>query len=137
MPNCESASLPTLFVSPQLEQGTKHSVKNPARFAAATAVMAAGLGLAGLGVATEAQAQVGPVPQWCPGDFWDPGSGNNWDGGGRDDTFRGQSGRGWDRDNYGGPGWDRDNHGGPGDHNGFGGPGDHGGGDHGGGGGHR
>jgi hypothetical protein len=102
-----------------------------------------------LGVATEAQAQVGPFPQWCPGDFWDPGWGNNWDGGGCHDNFRGQGGpgwdrnnyggngwdrdnhggNGWDRDNHGGNGWDRDNHGGPGDHNGFGGPG--------GGGGHR
>ncbi|WP_424757760.1 hypothetical protein [Mycobacterium sp.] len=109
-----------------------------------------------MGVATEAQAQVGPFPQWCPGDFWDPGWGDNWDGGGCHDNFRGQGGPGWDRDNYGGNGWDRDNHGGngwdrggpgdrggfgdhggPGDHNGFGGPGDHGGGDQGGGGGHR
>ncbi len=103
-------------------------------------MIAAGLGLAGLGVATEAQAQVGPFPQWCPGDFWDPGWGNNWDGGGCHDNFRGQGGPGWDRDNHGGPGWDRDNHGGGGwdrdNHGGFGG-GDHGGpGDHGGGGDH-
>lgn len=46
-------------------------MKNVARFTAA-AVIAAGLGLAGLGAATEAQAQPGPFPQWCPGDFWDP-----------------------------------------------------------------
>jgi hypothetical protein len=38
-----------------------------------TFAMAAGLGLAGLGVAADAQAQPGPFPQWCPGDFWDPG----------------------------------------------------------------
>jgi hypothetical protein len=43
--------------------------------------MIVGLGLAGLGVATEAQAQRGPFPQWCPGEFWDPGWGNNWDWG--------------------------------------------------------
>src|ERR1700733_1640669 len=144
MPNCESASLPTLFVSPQLEQGTKHSVKNPARFAAATAVMAAGLGLAGLGVATEAQAQVGPFPQWCPGDFWDPGWGNNWDGGRCHDNWRGGPGDRGGFGDHGGPGGfgDHGGFGGPGDHGGVGGPGDHGGGDHGGGdhgggGGHR
>jgi hypothetical protein len=56
-------------------------MKNVARYAAATAVMAAGLGLAGLSVATEAQAEPGPFPQWCPGDFWDPGWGDNWDWG--------------------------------------------------------
>ncbi|CPR10570.1 Secreted protein antigen [Mycobacterium bohemicum DSM 44277] len=37
------------------------------------------MGLAGLGVAAEAQAHPGPFPQWCPGDYWDPGWGNNWD----------------------------------------------------------
>jgi hypothetical protein len=115
----------------------RFDVKNSARFAAATAVIAAGLGLAGLGVATEAQAQVGPFPQWCPGDFWDPGWGNNWDGGGCHENFRGQGGPGWDhdnhgggwdRDNHGGGGWDRDNHGGGGwdrDNHGGGGGGDH------------
>ncbi|OMC49974.1 hypothetical protein A5744_02670 [Mycobacterium sp. IS-1264] len=41
--------------------------------------MIVGLGLAGLGAAIEAQAQPGPFPQWCPGEFWDPGWGNNWD----------------------------------------------------------
>ena len=41
--------------------------------------MAAGLGLVGLGAANEAQAQPGPLPQWCPGDFWDPGWGPNSD----------------------------------------------------------
>jgi len=89
-------------------------MKNVARFAAATAVTAAGLGLAGLSAGTEAQAQPGPFPQWCPGDFWDPGWGDNWDGGHCHDNFRG------DRGGFG-------DHGGPGDHGGFGGPGDHGG----------
>ena len=46
---------------------------------AATAVMAAGLGWAGLAAATEAQAQPGPIINWCPGDFWDPTWGTNWD----------------------------------------------------------
>lgn len=46
---------------------------------AATALAIGGLGLAGLGIATQAQAHPGPFPQWCPGEFWDPGWGNNWD----------------------------------------------------------
>jgi hypothetical protein len=54
----------------------------------ATAVIAAGLGLAGLTAATDAHAQPGPLPTWCPGDFWDPGWGNNWDWGGCHDNFR-------------------------------------------------
>jgi hypothetical protein len=45
--------------------------------------MTAGLGLAGLGAAAIAQAQPAPFPDyhWCPGQFWDPGWGGNWDGG--------------------------------------------------------
>src|SRR5271170_7647493 len=75
-------------------------MKNVARFAAATAVMAAGLGLAGLGAATVAQAQPGPFPQWCPGDFWDPIWGGNPDG-----FHCHAGGPGWNR---GGPdGWNR------------------------------
>jgi hypothetical protein len=54
-------------------------MKEYARFAAATAVMAAALGLVGLGTADEARAQPGPLPQWCPGDVWDPGWGPNSD----------------------------------------------------------
>jgi hypothetical protein len=54
-------------------------MKDSARFAAAIAVMAAGLGLVGSGAANEAQAQPGPLPQWCPGDLWDPGWGPNSD----------------------------------------------------------
>ncbi|MFZ3304384.1 MAG: hypothetical protein WBS15_25265, partial [Mycobacterium sp.] len=45
--------------------------------AIATAATAAALGLAGLGGVTEAHAQ--PIPNWCPGDFWDPSWGTNWD----------------------------------------------------------
>ncbi|MGO9928691.1 MAG: hypothetical protein ACLPLP_21900 [Mycobacterium sp.] len=58
-------------------------MKNIARVAASTAVMAAGLGLAGLGAAAVAQAQPAPFPDyhWCPGQWWDPGWGGNWDGG--------------------------------------------------------
>jgi hypothetical protein len=106
------------------------------RIAATTAAIA-GFGLVGLGVATDAQAQPGPFPQWCPGEFWDPGWGDNWDNGGCHDNFRDNRGGpgwdnrgpGWDR-NRGGPGWDNhggpgfDNHGGPGfdNHGGPGGP---------------
>jgi hypothetical protein len=47
----------------------------------AAAAVAAGLGLSGLGAATQAHALPGPFPRWCPGDFWDPGWGPNWAGG--------------------------------------------------------
>ena len=49
--------------------------------AAASVLMTAGLGVAELGAATTAQAQPGPFPDyyWCPGQFWDPGWGENWD----------------------------------------------------------
>jgi len=55
-------------------------MKNLARVTASVFILTAGLGLAGLGAATAAQAQPGPFPQWCPGDFWDPGWGSNPDG---------------------------------------------------------
>lgn len=62
-------------------------------------VAAGGLGLAGLGLASgTAQADIGPVPMyhWCPGDFWDPGWGFNWDWGFcHDDHHRDMDG--WDR----------------------------------------
>jgi hypothetical protein len=54
---------------------------NIKQIAAATAITA-GLGLAGVGVASVAEAQpAGPLPDyhWCPGQFYDPGWGNNWD----------------------------------------------------------
>ncbi len=54
-----------------------------------TFAMAAGVGLAGLGVAPHAEAQPGPFPQWCPGEFWDPGWGDNWDGGNCHDNWHG------------------------------------------------
>jgi hypothetical protein len=104
-------------------------MKKTVRIVAATAAIVSGMGLAALAVASEAQAQPGPLPTWCPGDFWDQGWGNNWDWGGCHDNFR-AGGPGWDRggpgwDNHGGPGWDRggpgwDNHGGPGWNNGGG-----------------
>jgi hypothetical protein len=89
-------------------------VKTIPRLAATIFAMIIGLGLAGLGVAHEAQAQPGPFPQWCPGEFWDPGWGNNWDWNNCHDWrnegwYRDHPG--WDRDH---PGWDRD-HPGPGE----------------------
>jgi hypothetical protein len=48
-------------------------------------LVSGGLGLAGLGLASGTQAEPGfgspPLYHWCPGDFWDPGWGFNWDGG--------------------------------------------------------
>ena len=55
-------------------------MKNIVRVAASAFIVATGLGLAGLGAATVAEAQPGPFPQWCPGDSWDPGWGGNPDG---------------------------------------------------------
>jgi hypothetical protein len=57
-------------------------VKTLARCAATTFIMTTGLGLAGVGAATVAAAQVGYVARyhWCPGDFWRPEWGFNFDG---------------------------------------------------------
>jgi len=58
-------------------------MKDFARVAASTVAMAAGFGLAGLGAAAVAPAQPAPLPDyhWCPGQWWDPGWGANWDWG--------------------------------------------------------
>ncbi|PRI15917.1 hypothetical protein B2J96_07675 [Mycobacterium shigaense] len=37
------------------------------------------LGVAGVGVASDARALSGPFPLWCPGEYWDPSWGSNWD----------------------------------------------------------
>jgi hypothetical protein len=79
-------------------------MKNVARFAAATAVMAAGLAPAGLVAATDAQARSALFPRWCPGDFWDPGWGPNWDWAGCHDNWRGP-GPNPHPDPHWGPGW--------------------------------
>ena len=97
--------------------GYDYGVKTIPRFVATIFGIAVALGLAGAGAATEAQAQPGPFPQWCPGEFWDPGWGNNWDWGSCHDWHGGPGGwdrrPGWDNDHPGGPGWDHD-HPGPG-----------------------
>ncbi|OOK78663.1 hypothetical protein BZL30_1823 [Mycobacterium kansasii] len=54
-----------------------------------------------MAVAPEIQAAPAPVPQWwCPGDFWDPGWGNNWDWNNCHDNWRGPG-----PNPNGGPGW--------------------------------
>ena len=55
-----------------------------------------------MGVAADAQAQPGPFPQWCPGEYWDPGWGNNWDWNGTATTGVA------DHAAVRGPGWDHD-----------------------------
>ncbi len=96
-------------------------MKTIKRIAAATA-LTTGLGLAGLGVASVAEAYPGPMPDyhWCPGQWWDPGWGNNFDWGRCHDDFY-YDGEPHDRDHWhgygdwhpdGGPGWDRDHPGG-------------------------
>jgi hypothetical protein len=78
---------------------------------ATTALVTGGLGLVGLGLASgPAQAEPGPFPayHWCPGDFWDPGWGNNWDGGFcHDDFHRDMDGDNHDRDWHGDQGRDQ------------------------------
>jgi hypothetical protein len=58
---------------------------------AAAAALTAGLGLTGVGVASVAEAMpTAPLPDyhWCPGQFFDPGWGHNWDMGRcHDDNF--------------------------------------------------
>src|SRR5580693_3209659 len=95
-------------------------MKRFSRLSAATFALTTALGLAGLGAATDARAQPGPFPQWCPGDFWDPGWGDNWDWGDCHDNWRGP-GANPHPDPHWGPGW------GPGGPGGPGAPGDHGG----------
>src|ERR1700723_3134477 len=109
--DCEEETLVVYSLEPANSGSYSAMVKNNLRLAAMTFAMAAGLGLAGLGVAADAQAQPGPFPQWCPGDFWDPGWGDNWDGGQCHDNSRGYGDRGWPGD-HGGYG----DHGGPGNH---------------------
>ncbi len=55
-------------------------MKSSSRLAATGFALIVGLGLAGAGAATPAHAAPGPFPQWCPGNFWDPAWGPNWDG---------------------------------------------------------
>jgi hypothetical protein len=99
-------------------------VINIKQIAAATAITA-GLGLAGVGAASVAEAQpAGPLPDyhWCPGQFYDPGWGNNWDWNRCHDDFY-FDGEPRDQGHWHGPGgWHPDGPG-PWDHpGGYGGP---------------
>jgi hypothetical protein len=82
----------------QASIGTYLQVNKFAHMTAAAVVITAGLGLAGLGVASNAHAQFaqfGPVPDyhWCPGEFWHPEWGFNWDWGNcHDDHHRDRDG---------------------------------------------
>jgi hypothetical protein len=67
---------------------------------ATTMLVSGGLGVAGLGLASgTAQAEpsfgFAPLYHWCPGDFWDPGWGDNWESGGCHDDFH-RDMDGWD-----------------------------------------
>jgi len=84
----ESHSIPTIFTATHNKfcvlrvwldgAGWYHGlVINIKRIAAATAI-ATGLGLAGVGAASVAEAMpMAPMPDyhWCPGQWWDPGWG--------------------------------------------------------------
>jgi hypothetical protein len=87
--------------------------------AATAALVSAGIGVTGLALAG-GTAHAGPLPapmyHWCPGDFWDPGWGFNWEGGVcHDDWHRDIDGdwhgRDWHPDGDRGgdwhPNWDR------------------------------
>jgi hypothetical protein len=65
--------------------------------------LATGFGLVALGASAVAQAEPHFVPQyhWCPGDFWDPGWGNNWESGGCHDDHH----RDWDAGDHGRDYW--------------------------------
>jgi hypothetical protein len=76
-----------------------------ARCAATTFIVTAGLGMAGVGAATAASAQVGEFPSyhWCPGEDWHPEWGDNWDAGTcHDDRHRDIDGNDHHRD-FGAP----------------------------------
>jgi hypothetical protein len=92
-------------------------MKNVKRVAAATAIATAGLGLAALGAAGVAEARPAPFPDyhWCPGQWWDPGWGNNWDWNRCHDDWY-YDGEPHDAAHWHGPGaWHPDGPGGPGD----------------------
>jgi hypothetical protein len=66
---------------------------------ASAAALAGGLGVASLGLSTgvaQAAPQFAPAYHWCPGDFWDPGWGDNWEWGGCHDDHH----RDWDGDDH-------------------------------------
>jgi hypothetical protein len=86
--------------------------------AASAVLVSCGVGVSGIGpVSSTAQAEpiAAPLYHWCPGDFWDPGWGFNWEWSDcHDDWHRDTDGDWHDRDWHPDPDdhdWDRD-HGG-------------------------
>jgi hypothetical protein len=77
-------------------------MKKEILWAATAVVISSGVGLTGLGVGIRtAGAEPAPAPMyhWCPGDFWDPGWGFNWEWSGcHDDWHRDIDGDRHDRD---------------------------------------
>jgi hypothetical protein len=78
--------------------------------AATAALLSGGVGVVGSGLASgvaDAEPIPAPMYHWCPGDFWDPAGGFNWDCGVcHDDWHRGDDGDWHDRDWH--PDWDHD-----------------------------
>ncbi|MBY0440711.1 MAG: hypothetical protein K2Q25_01025 [Mycobacteriaceae bacterium] len=64
--------------------------------AAATVALTAGLGTGGLGGAASAEARPGVLPTdpWCPGAYWNPTWGSNWDWNHCHDSFNPGRGQG-------------------------------------------
>ena len=57
-------------------------MKDKLLHAAAAVLMSGGVGIAGLAASSgiaHAQPEFVPLYHWCPGDFWDPGWGFNWE----------------------------------------------------------
>jgi hypothetical protein len=104
------------IVCPKISRVHLVTVKAIPRLAATIFAMGAALGVAGIGAAVDAQAQPAPFPDyhWCPGQFWDPGWGPNWDGGNcHDDYHRDIDGPDHSRDWHQGPGGPGYGHQGP------------------------
>ena len=78
------------------------------RLAVAIFAVGAILGAGDVSSAAIAQAQPGPFPQWCRGDFWDPAWGPNWDEWHCHDWHRGPEfrGPGWDHRDWDHHDWD-------------------------------
>jgi hypothetical protein len=97
-------------------RGNGQAMKRRIAGLATTAVLSAGLGLAGLGLAAgtaQAEPDRFPAYHWCPGDDWHPEWGDNWDGGVcHDDFHRDMDGNDHSRD-WGGRDNGRDDRGGP------------------------
>jgi hypothetical protein len=78
---------------------------------AMTAVLiSGGIGLTGLGLASgtaQAEPHRPPAYHWCPGDFWNPDWGFNWEWLLCHDEWHRDIDRGWHGRDYHRDGWDR------------------------------